>query len=118
MLFFSCAQSDGESVLACVTRPTATRSMASMQMRTTSSSFSLDPTCQVCLSGGVGVVVYYLRRMPSHPHAFVATHSLARMKSGSIVSIKYRRGSKEMTTSLVRACTADLADKKRMFELL
>ncbi len=40
------------------------------------------------------------------------------MKSGSIVSIKYRRGSKEMTTSLVRACTADLADKKRMFELL
>jgi len=35
-----------------------------------------------------------------------------------MVSIKYRRGNKEMTASLVRACTADLTDKKRMFELL
>ena len=38
--------------------------------------------------------------------------------AGSIVSVKYKRGSQELTTSLVRACTTELADKKRMFELL
>ena len=37
---------------------------------------------------------------------------------GSMATIKYRRGSDEMSYTLVRASTAELADKKRMFELL
>ena len=37
---------------------------------------------------------------------------------GSMVTIKYRRGSDEMSYTLVRASTSELADKKRMFELL
>ena len=37
---------------------------------------------------------------------------------GSMVTIKYRRGSDEMSYTLIRACTTELADKKRMFELL
>lgn len=57
--------------------------------------------------------------MRSRLHSCAAAHSTAGAHvAGSIVSIKYRRGSQELTTSLVRACTTDLADKKRMFELL
>ena len=37
---------------------------------------------------------------------------------GSMVTIKYRRGSDEMSYTLIRASTTELADKKRMFELL
>ena len=37
---------------------------------------------------------------------------------GSMVTIKFRRGSDEMSYTLIRACTTELADKKRMFELL
>jgi len=37
---------------------------------------------------------------------------------GSLVAIKYRRGAHEFTHTLVRASTKDLADKRRMFDLL
>jgi hypothetical protein len=37
---------------------------------------------------------------------------------GSMVTIKYRRGSDEMSLTLVRASTSELADRKRMFDLL
>ena len=38
--------------------------------------------------------------------------------SGSLVTVKFRRGADEKAVTLKRACTAELADKKRMFELL
>ena len=37
---------------------------------------------------------------------------------GSSVTIKYQRGSNVLTQTLVRASTAELLDRKRMFELL
>ena len=37
---------------------------------------------------------------------------------GSMVNIKLQRGSDVMSHTLVRASTVDLADKRRMFELL
>jgi hypothetical protein len=35
-----------------------------------------------------------------------------------MLTIKYKRGSQELTYTLVRASAAEIADKKRMFELL
>ena len=37
---------------------------------------------------------------------------------GSIVTIKYRRGDAELSQTLIRVSTVELADKTRLFQLL